>query len=65
MEKKFSRIQTGIPGPKTSQLLERRNNIVPRGVANGIPTFAQSADGAIVKMLMEINTLILLEPLVQ
>jgi 4-aminobutyrate aminotransferase / (S)-3-amino-2-methylpropionate transaminase / 5-aminovalerate transaminase len=49
MEKKFSRIQTGIPGPKASQLLERRNNIVPRGVANGIPTFAQSADGAIVQ----------------
>lgn len=49
MENKFSQIQTSIPGPKASQLLERRNNIVPRGVANGIPTFAQNADGALVQ----------------
>jgi 4-aminobutyrate aminotransferase / (S)-3-amino-2-methylpropionate transaminase / 5-aminovalerate transaminase len=49
MENKFSQIQTCIPGPKASQLLERRNNIVPRGVANGIPTFAQNADGALVQ----------------
>jgi 4-aminobutyrate aminotransferase / (S)-3-amino-2-methylpropionate transaminase / 5-aminovalerate transaminase len=64
MEKKFSRIQTGIPGPKASQLLERRNNIVPRGVANGIPTFAQSADGAIVQDV-DGNQYIDFEPLVQ
>lgn len=49
MKETFARIQTEIPGPKAQLLLERRKNIVPRGVANGIPTFAQSAKGAIVQ----------------
>ena len=45
MTKKAS-IQTTLPGPVASQLLERRENIVPNAVSCGIPTFAQEAFGA-------------------
>ncbi|WP_281658664.1 4-aminobutyrate--2-oxoglutarate transaminase [Halobacillus sp. Cin3] len=39
-------IQTQLPGPKASELLERRHNIVPNAVSYGIPTFAAKAEGA-------------------
>ncbi|WP_273831956.1 4-aminobutyrate--2-oxoglutarate transaminase [Guptibacillus sedimenti] len=39
-------IQTSLPGPVASQLLERRENIVPNAVSCGIPTFAEKASGA-------------------
>ncbi|WP_226581040.1 4-aminobutyrate--2-oxoglutarate transaminase [Halobacillus litoralis] len=39
-------IETNIPGPKASELLERRHQIVPNAVSYGIPTFAAKADGA-------------------
>jgi 4-aminobutyrate aminotransferase / (S)-3-amino-2-methylpropionate transaminase / 5-aminovalerate transaminase len=39
-------IQTSLPGPVASQLLERRENIVPNAVSCGIPTFAKEATGA-------------------
>ncbi len=45
MTKKAS-IQTTLPGPVASQLLERRENIVPNAVSCGIPTFAKEASGA-------------------
>lgn len=48
MNQKFANVTTNLPGSKAEQLLERRNRIVPRGVSNGIQTFVQSADGAIV-----------------
>lgn len=48
MSEKFANVKTNLPGNKAEQLLERRNRIVPRGVSNGIQTFVQSADGAIV-----------------
>lgn len=48
MNQKFANVKTNLPGSKAEQLLERRNRIVPRGVSNGIQTFVQSADGAIV-----------------
>ncbi len=46
--KKFAKVNEQIPGPKAASLLERRQNIVPKGVSNGIPTFVQSANGALV-----------------
>lgn len=49
MEKKFIQIHNVIPGSKAKTLLERRKRIVPRGISNGIPTFVQSAQGALVK----------------
>ena len=48
MNQKFANVKTNLPGNKAEELLERRNRIVPRGVSNGIQTFVQSADGAIV-----------------
>lgn len=43
---KNASIQTNLPGPVASQLLERRKNIVPNAVSCGIPTFAKEASGA-------------------
>lgn len=45
----YSNIQTSIPGEKSKSLVERRENIVPRGVSYGIPAFAESAQGALIK----------------
>ncbi|MCA0986993.1 4-aminobutyrate--2-oxoglutarate transaminase [Guptibacillus algicola] len=39
-------INTPLPGPKASDLLERRKKIVPDAVSYGIPTFAREAHGA-------------------
>ncbi|WP_406944877.1 4-aminobutyrate--2-oxoglutarate transaminase [Halobacillus sp. SY10] len=43
---KHASIQTNIPGPKASDLLERRHRIVPDAVSYGLPTFAEKAEGA-------------------
>ncbi len=43
---KSASIKTSLPGPVASQLLERRENIVPNAVSCGIPTFAKEASGA-------------------
>ncbi|AZU62543.1 4-aminobutyrate--2-oxoglutarate transaminase [Neobacillus mesonae] len=45
----FANIHTRLPGEKSKDLLERRQQIVPKGVSYGIPAFAQSAEGALVK----------------
>jgi 4-aminobutyrate aminotransferase/(S)-3-amino-2-methylpropionate transaminase len=45
----YANIQTNIPGEKSKSLVERRENIVPKGVSYGIPAFAESAQGALVK----------------
>ncbi len=39
-------INTSIPGPIASELLERRHNVVPNAVSYGVPTFAAKAEGA-------------------
>nr|WP_295973894.1 4-aminobutyrate--2-oxoglutarate transaminase [uncultured Bacillus sp.] len=44
----FANIRTSLPGEKSKELVERRKNIVPKGVSNGIPAFAQSAQGALI-----------------
>ncbi|KAA9028363.1 4-aminobutyrate--2-oxoglutarate transaminase [Niallia endozanthoxylica] len=44
----YAEIKTSIPGEKSKSLVERRQNIVPKGVSNGIPAFAQSAEGALI-----------------
>lgn len=46
---KHAQMKTEFPGDKAKALLERRQNIIPRGVSNGSPTFAESAEGALVK----------------
>jgi 4-aminobutyrate aminotransferase/(S)-3-amino-2-methylpropionate transaminase len=49
MTKQFARIQTELPGPKAKELLERRHAAVPHGSGYGVPTFAESAKGALIK----------------
>jgi 4-aminobutyrate aminotransferase/(S)-3-amino-2-methylpropionate transaminase len=45
----YANIQTNLPGEKSKSLVERRENIVPKGVSYGVPTFAESANGALIQ----------------
>lgn len=45
--KKFIELKTSIPGPKGKKLLEKKENNVPRGPFNTIPTFAEKGEGAL------------------
>jgi 4-aminobutyrate aminotransferase / (S)-3-amino-2-methylpropionate transaminase / 5-aminovalerate transaminase len=49
--KKFVKIQTAIPGPKSKEMLERRLAIVPDGISYGNDAFVKKATGAIVEDL--------------
>jgi 4-aminobutyrate aminotransferase/(S)-3-amino-2-methylpropionate transaminase len=44
---KFANVKTELPGPKAKEILERRKKYVPKGVSNGIPTFVEKAQGAL------------------
>jgi 4-aminobutyrate aminotransferase/(S)-3-amino-2-methylpropionate transaminase len=46
-ERKFVSIHTPVPGPKTQELIYRRNAAVPKGVGNNHPLFVQKAQGAL------------------
>lgn len=41
-------VHGNLPGQKSKGLVERRNKIVPKGVSNGVPTFAKTAKGALI-----------------
>src|SRR5690625_7029308 len=43
----FANIQTQLPGPKAKALLDRRHEIVPDAITYGVPTFVESAKGAL------------------
>lgn len=45
----FANIQTQLPGPKAKALLDRRHEIVPDAITYGVPTFVESAKGALLK----------------
>jgi 4-aminobutyrate aminotransferase/(S)-3-amino-2-methylpropionate transaminase len=45
----YANIQTNLPGEKSKSLVERRENIVPKGVSYGVPAFAESAKGALIQ----------------
>ncbi len=47
--KKYAKVVTAIPGPKSKELLERRLSIVPPGISNNSQVFAKSAKGALVE----------------
>ncbi|WP_110926651.1 4-aminobutyrate--2-oxoglutarate transaminase [Bacillus massiliglaciei] len=49
MTDQFANITTPLPGSQSEKLLERRNNIVPKGVSYGIPAFVDTAKGALVR----------------
>jgi 4-aminobutyrate aminotransferase / (S)-3-amino-2-methylpropionate transaminase / 5-aminovalerate transaminase len=45
---KFIQLKTGIPGPKSQALLERRERSIPRGISITCPIFVERAEGALV-----------------
>ncbi|MCM2531320.1 4-aminobutyrate--2-oxoglutarate transaminase [Neobacillus pocheonensis] len=49
MEKKYVKLQTSIPGPRSKELLEQRNKYVPRGISNNCHSFVKKAQGALVE----------------
>ncbi|KAB7706988.1 4-aminobutyrate--2-oxoglutarate transaminase [Bacillus aerolatus] len=48
MTRKFAKVNGSLPGEKAKKLLERRGQAVPKGVSNGVPTFAEKAEGALI-----------------
>jgi 4-aminobutyrate aminotransferase/(S)-3-amino-2-methylpropionate transaminase len=42
-------LKTAIPGPKSTELMKRREAAVPRGVAHATPIFAARAEGAVLE----------------
>ena len=49
MTKNQVNLQTKLPGPKSKDLLERRNRVVPRGISNNCVSFVSKASGALVE----------------
>jgi 4-aminobutyrate aminotransferase / (S)-3-amino-2-methylpropionate transaminase / 5-aminovalerate transaminase len=49
LEKKFVKIQTQIPGPKSKEILERRKKYVPKGISNNCHSFVKKANGSLVE----------------
>ncbi|MFL6556002.1 MAG: aminotransferase class III-fold pyridoxal phosphate-dependent enzyme, partial [Bacillus sp. (in: firmicutes)] len=49
MEKKYVKLQTEIPGPKSREILKRRNKYVPKGISNNCHSFVKKAQGAMVE----------------
>ncbi|KEF36299.1 4-aminobutyrate aminotransferase [Schinkia azotoformans MEV2011] len=44
---KYTNIKTSIPGPVSSNLLERRKKVVPQGISYGCSAFVNKAQGAL------------------
>jgi 4-aminobutyrate aminotransferase / (S)-3-amino-2-methylpropionate transaminase / 5-aminovalerate transaminase len=49
VKKKYVKLQTEIPGPKSKEILERRNKYVPKGISNNSHSFVKKAQGALVE----------------
>ena len=49
INRKFTNVSAGVPGPKGTQLLALRNQFVPNGVGNNTPVFVEKAHGSIVE----------------
>ncbi|WCK53424.1 4-aminobutyrate--2-oxoglutarate transaminase [Aneurinibacillus sp. Ricciae_BoGa-3] len=47
MSYKFANVRTELPGPEAKDLLAKRKMFIPKGVSNGIPTFVDHANGAL------------------
>src|SRR5208282_205453 len=42
-------LRTSVPGPKSQELMKRREAAVPRGIAHATPIFAARAEGAVLE----------------
>ncbi|MBP1989012.1 4-aminobutyrate--2-oxoglutarate transaminase [Paenibacillus eucommiae] len=47
-KRKYVSVASNFPGTQSSELIERRNQYVPRGVGNNTPIFVEKAQGALV-----------------
>jgi 4-aminobutyrate aminotransferase / (S)-3-amino-2-methylpropionate transaminase / 5-aminovalerate transaminase len=47
--KKFVKQKTTVPGPKSMEILARRNRFVPKGISNNCPSFVKKATGAVIE----------------
>ncbi|WLR51318.1 4-aminobutyrate--2-oxoglutarate transaminase [Bacillus tianshenii] len=54
---KYIQLKTELPGPKSKELMKRKDENVPRGPFNTSPAFIESAEGALIKDI-DGNTLI-------
>jgi 4-aminobutyrate aminotransferase / (S)-3-amino-2-methylpropionate transaminase / 5-aminovalerate transaminase len=45
--RKYIKLTSSIPGPKSSVLLEKRKKHVPQGVSNSVPSFTLKGEGAL------------------
>lgn len=50
-EKRFVRIVTELPGPKSREVLERMKRYVPRAISPFVPAVAAKAEGAVIEDL--------------
>ncbi|MEH6938092.1 4-aminobutyrate--2-oxoglutarate transaminase [Bacillus sp. JJ664] len=48
-DRKFVKLQTSIPGPKSKELFDRRTKAVPKGISNNCEAFVKKARGALVE----------------
>jgi 4-aminobutyrate aminotransferase/(S)-3-amino-2-methylpropionate transaminase len=46
-QRRFVSLSTQVPGPKSTELLEKRSRYVPKGVGNNTPVFVSKAEGAL------------------
>ncbi|PAE42915.1 4-aminobutyrate--2-oxoglutarate transaminase [Neobacillus sp. YX16] len=49
MEKKYVKLLTEIPGPKSKEILELRKKYVPKGISNNCHSFVKKAHGSLVE----------------
>jgi 4-aminobutyrate aminotransferase / (S)-3-amino-2-methylpropionate transaminase / 5-aminovalerate transaminase len=49
LTKKYVDLHSAVPGPKSNELLDRRNRVVPRGISNNCASFVKRASGALVE----------------
>lgn len=49
MGKKYVKLQTELPGPKSREILERRKQFVPKGISNNCHSFVKKAQGALIE----------------
>lgn len=48
INRKYTNVAAGVPGPKGTKLIELRNQYVPNGVGNNTPVFVEKAHGSII-----------------
>ncbi|MGD8189899.1 4-aminobutyrate--2-oxoglutarate transaminase [Brevibacillus ginsengisoli] len=48
-QRRFVSVKSGVPGPQSAELIQQRQQFVPKGVGNNTPVFVKSANGALLE----------------